>query len=176
VRRSWGLRPRRVGTPQGGWDELRLNTDVENHPHAGGDAHATGGDGSPPQERPGGIQLNNNRQIHLFSLKRGGGRGQAPSRSHPCEDSPFHGYNPLSYRLFIVDPVAPLRDSSAEKKLGLGAYLRAGMISERSPEGMNSRIAPRANSRRGSEKSNVSDGSAKQILIRGSYAQASPRP
>jgi len=55
------------------------------------------------------------------------------------------------------------------------AYL-AGMISERSPAGINSRIAPFANSRRGSEKSNLSDGSAKVIFMSGDRVQASPAP
>jgi hypothetical protein len=41
------------------------------------------------------------------------------------------------------------------------------MISERSPAGMNSRIAPFANSRRGSEKSNLIDGSANVIFSSG---------
>ncbi len=39
------------------------------------------------------------------------------------------------------------------------------MISERSPAGMNSRMAPFANSRRGSAKSNLSEGSANAILV-----------
>lgn len=66
-------------------------------------------------------------------------------------------------------------DPRITKKSVIGGY-RAGMMSERSPAGMNSRIAPRANSRLGSAKSNLSAGSAKQILILGSYVQASPRP
>jgi hypothetical protein len=67
--------------------------------------------------------------------------------------------------------------SKKEKKIlwGIRAYL-AGMMSERSPAGMNSRIAPRANSRLGSEKSNLSEGSAKQILISGDSTHASWRP
>ena len=55
------------------------------------------------------------------------------------------------------------------------SYL-AGMISERSPAGMNSRIAPFANSRRGSEKSNLSAGSANVIFISGERVHASWRP
>src|SRR5208283_4721934 len=54
------------------------------------------------------------------------------------------------------------------------AYLE-GMISERSPAGMNSRIAPLANSRRTSEKSNLSDGSANVIFMSGDRVHASPR-
>lgn len=53
---------------------------------------------------------------------------------------------------------------------------RAGMIRDRSPAGINSRIAPRANSRLGSPKSNFSEGSANVILTRGSKQNASPRP
>ena len=49
------------------------------------------------------------------------------------------------------------------------------MMSERSPAGMNSRMAPFANILRGSVKSNGRDGSAKQTLIRGSNDQPSPR-
>jgi hypothetical protein len=52
VRRSWGLRPRRVGIPRGGWSLLRFNPTWQTI-LTGGEPTRRGGAVRPPLERPG---------------------------------------------------------------------------------------------------------------------------
>ena len=85
VRRSWGLRPRRVGIPRGGWGDLRFYADVAEHPHGGG----TGRGLAPSRTRsrpPLFSESGENRASPILSRwgapARRGGRESPPGASH----------------------------------------------------------------------------------------------